>query len=71
VGRLRAGDRIVMEMAYGRFTYVVTGAGVIRAGVPLDLRTLRAGDLVLGAGDPPVRRVQRVLIKARLAAAGS
>ena len=66
VDQLRAGDRIVLTLPYGRFVYAVRGVGAIAPGVSIDLGRSETGKLLLGAGDPPSRAVERVLVTARL-----
>lgn len=60
------GDRVVVEMPYGRFTYRVTGSRIVE---PDDLSVLDRGRedrLVLTACHPLYSAAQRIVVTARL-----
>lgn len=67
IDRLERGDRIVVRMPYGRFTYRVTGHRIV---APADVSVLRSAEgrdrLVLTACHPPQSDAQRYVVFARL-----
>lgn len=67
VDRLRHGDTIVLEMPYGRFSYVVQGTKIVQ---PTDLSVIRDHGydrLVLTACHPLYSAAERIVVFARLA----
>ncbi len=67
---LRSGDRVVVAMPYGRFTYVVTGSRIV---APSKVAVLAAAAgperLVLTACHPLFSAAQRLVVTARLTSA--
>jgi sortase A len=67
INELRAGNRIVVRMPYGRFTYVVTGSRIVS---PADASSLRSRPdserLVLTACHPLYSAAERIVVTARL-----
>ena len=67
---LRRGDRVIVAMPYGRFTYVVTGSRVVAPSqVAVLARAAGAERLVLTACHPLFSAAQRLIVTARLVAA--
>ncbi len=70
INELEAGDRLVMAMAYGRFTYLVEKTRIVR---PSEVSVLAAGRgrerLVLTACHPLYSTAQRIVVFARLESA--
>ncbi|GAC1523172.1 MAG: hypothetical protein NVS2B6_08790 [Thermoleophilaceae bacterium] len=66
IDALRRGDRIVLTMPYGRFTYAVEGHRVVSAGARDGFRDLGYARLVLSACHPLYSAAQRILVSARL-----
>ena len=67
INELRPGNRVVLRMPYGRFTYLVTGSQIVS---PADASSLRsqAGRerLVLTACHPLYSAAKRIVVTARL-----
>ena len=64
---LRRGDRVVIEMPYGRFTYVVSGSRVVAPSqVAVLARSAGPERLVLTACHPLFSAAQRLVVTARL-----
>lgn len=67
LGTLRSGDRIVVQMPYGRFTYVVSRSQIV---APSQVSVLASGTgverLVLTACHPLFSAAQRLVVTARL-----
>ena len=70
INELQAGDRLVMAMAYGRFTYSVEKTRIVR---PSEVSVLAAASgrerLVLTACHPLYSAAQRIVVFARLESA--
>ena len=65
---LRRGDRVVLAMPYGRFTYVVTGSRVVAPSRVAVLASAAGPErLVLTACHPLFSAAQRLVVTARLA----
>jgi sortase A len=61
------GDRVIVAMPYGRFTYVVTGSRVVAPSqVAVLARAAGAERLVLTACHPLFSAAQRLVVTARL-----
>ena len=68
IDALRRGDRIVLTMPYGRFTYSVEGHRIVPAGATDAFRTVGYQRIVLSACHPLYSSSQRILVSARLVA---
>lgn len=68
LNRLRTGDRIVLEMPYGTFTYAVQSTRVVAPGAWWITRDVGYERLVLSACTPPFSAAQRLVVFARLIA---
>jgi sortase A len=67
---MRRGDRVIVAMPYGRFTYVVSGSRVVAPSqVAVLARAAGAERLVLTACHPLFSAAQRLVVTARLAGA--
>jgi LPXTG-site transpeptidase (sortase) family protein len=67
VNELQAGDRIVLRMPYGRFTYEVTDHRIVPADYGQAFAPTGAGErLVLSACHPLYSATHRILVNARL-----
>ncbi|CAB4918028.1 unannotated protein [freshwater metagenome] len=70
IDALAPGDRIVVRMPYGRFTYRVTGTRIVAPSQVSVLARASSGDqLVLTACHPLFSARQRIVVTARLTAA--
>jgi sortase A len=65
IDELRPGDRIVLAMPYGRFTYRVTRHAIVAAGATWVLNATRHDQLVLTACHPLYSAAQRYVVFAR------
>ncbi|MGH2862484.1 MAG: class E sortase [Solirubrobacteraceae bacterium] len=63
---LHRGDRIVLQMPYGRFTYVVQGQRIVSPGAWWITRNVGYERLVLSACNPLYSASQRIALFARL-----
>jgi sortase A len=70
IDELKAGDRITLQMPYGRFTYEVTGHRIVPADYRLAFSGGTAGGerLVLSACHPLYSATERILVDAKLVA---
>lgn len=68
IDTLKPGDRVVLELPYGTFRYVVTGHRIVRATDAGVLRPRRREELVLQACHPRFFASHRYLVYARPAA---
>lgn len=68
LNQLRAGDRIVLQMPYGTFTYAVQGSRVVSPGAWWITRDVGYERLVLSACTPLFSAAQRLVVFARLIA---
>jgi sortase A len=66
VDRLEAGDRIVLTMPYGRFTYRVQGSEIVPPGRSEAFQRVSYQRLVLSACHPLYSASERILVFARL-----
>jgi sortase A len=66
IDELRPGDRIVMKMPYGRFTYVVQFRRVVLPTALWVIRNVGYDRLVLSACNPLYSAAQRIIVFARL-----
>jgi len=67
IDSLRPGDRVTMEMPYGRYVYRVTGHRIVDDNDLSVLRTRGREELSLQACHPRFRATQRYIVSARLA----
>ena len=66
IDSLRPGDRVTMEMPYGRYVYRVTGHRIVDDNDLSVLRTRGREELSLQACHPRFRATQRYIVSARL-----
>jgi sortase A len=66
IDRLRRGDRVVLSMPYGRFTYAVEGSRVVSPANITVLRATRKDRLVLTTCTPLFSAAKRLVVTARL-----
>jgi sortase A len=66
IDSLRPGDRVTMEMPYGRYVYRVTGHRIVDDNDLSVLRTHGREELSLQACHPRFRATQRYIVSARL-----
>ena len=66
IDELRRGDRIVLQMPYGRFVYAVEGHRIVPAGVTNAFAAAGYARLVLSACHPLYSASHRILVSARL-----
>jgi sortase A len=66
IDRLQRGDRIVVRMPYGRFTYRVEGQVVVKPTNTRSLRTVRHDRLALTTCHPPFSAAERLVVTAAL-----
>jgi sortase A len=66
IDALRPGDRIVLEMPYGRFTYVVQWHSIVLPSALWVTRDVGYERLVLSACNPLYSAAQRIIVFARL-----
>ena len=66
LNELRRGDRIVLQMPYGRFTYVVQGQRIVSPDAWWITRNVGYERLVLSACNPLYSASQRIAVFARL-----
>jgi sortase A len=64
---LRPGDRVVVRMPYGEFTYVVQGEKIVLPTALWVTRDVGYDRLVLSACNPLYSAAQRIIVFARLA----
>jgi sortase A len=64
--RLRHGDRLVLTMPYGRFSYSVEGSSVVSPSNASALRPIGYDRLVLTTCTPPFSAAKRLIVSARL-----
>lgn len=69
IEKLRAGDRVVISLPYGTFTYSVTGHKIVSATDVAVLRTGRKEQLILQSCHPRFSASHRYLAYARLVSA--
>jgi sortase A len=69
IDRLRGGDRIVVEMPYGRFTYAVEKTRIVAPTTVSVIDRVRFDRLVLSACHPLYSAARRIVVFARLVAA--
>ena len=67
IDRLVRGDRIVLRMPYGRFTYRVTGSKIVEPDAVEVLRSVGHERVVLTACHPPFSLAERIIVFATLA----
>jgi sortase A len=67
IDALRPGDRIVLSMPYGRFTYVVQYHRIVAPTALWVTRNVGYDRLVLSACNPLYSAAQRIIVFARLA----
>jgi sortase A len=67
LNELHHGDRIVLQMPYGRFTYVVQGQRIVKPNALWITRNVGYDRLVLSACNPLYSASQRIAVFARLA----
>jgi len=65
IERLRPGDRVVLEMPYGRFVYAVTGSVIVPADDLDRLRSRGREEVALQACHPRFSATQRYIVYAR------
>jgi sortase A len=68
IDRLRAGDRITVDMPYARFTYRVDRTQIVRPSRVSVIRRIRYDQLVITACHPLFSAAQRIVVSSRLIA---
>ena len=66
IDALTSGDRIVLKMPYGRFTYVVQYRKIVLPSALWVTKTMGYDRLVLSACNPLYSAAQRIIVFARL-----
>jgi sortase A len=70
IDKLKRGDRVIVDMTYGRFTYRVEGTRIVKPTQVSVKRRVGHDRLVLTSCHPPYSAAQRIVVFARFAGRG-